>query len=203
MKLPGGTQGQRALRLLTIGTFACIAAYGTRAAGDPEPPPHRLQPRNPIRCSRQTVFAKTTITGCAMTHDDQRKCLIISARKIAIAMPFWRRRRRCNRNSMGNSWGRLKPDDASVPIHQHGYWYYSRFVPGLDYPVYARRTGTMSAPEELSRRQMAGVHRGRYRTTPIHPAREESRERRGAPRCSGERRSVLCLGRRQQDTAVR
>jgi oligopeptidase B len=45
--------------------------------------------------------------------------------------------------------GRLKPDDASVPVHEHGYWYYSRFEPGLDYPVYARRKGAMSAAEEL------------------------------------------------------
>ncbi len=45
--------------------------------------------------------------------------------------------------------GRLKPDDASVPVHEHGYWYYTRFEPGLDYPVYARRKGSMSAAEEV------------------------------------------------------
>jgi oligopeptidase B len=45
--------------------------------------------------------------------------------------------------------GRIKPDDASVPIHEHGYWYYTRFVPGQDYPIYARRKGQMSAAEEI------------------------------------------------------
>src|ERR1700683_3001881 len=45
--------------------------------------------------------------------------------------------------------GRIKPDDASVPIHEHGYWYYTRFVPGEDYPIYARRKGQMSAAEEI------------------------------------------------------
>jgi oligopeptidase B len=44
---------------------------------------------------------------------------------------------------------RLKPDDASVPIFDRGYFYYSRFVPGLDYAVYARRRGEMTAPEEV------------------------------------------------------
>jgi oligopeptidase B len=44
---------------------------------------------------------------------------------------------------------RLKPDDASVPVLDRGYIYYSRFVPGLDYAVYARRKGTMAAPEEV------------------------------------------------------
>jgi oligopeptidase B len=45
--------------------------------------------------------------------------------------------------------GRIKPDDASVPVHEHGYWYYTRFVPGQDYPVYARRKRELSAAEEI------------------------------------------------------
>jgi oligopeptidase B len=44
---------------------------------------------------------------------------------------------------------RLKPDDTSVPVLERGYFYYSRFVPGLDYAVYARRKGAMTAPEEV------------------------------------------------------
>lgn len=44
---------------------------------------------------------------------------------------------------------RLKPDDASVPVFERGYFYYSRFVPGLDYAVYVRRKGAMTAPEEV------------------------------------------------------
>jgi oligopeptidase B len=45
--------------------------------------------------------------------------------------------------------GRLKPDDSSVPAYEHGYWYYIRFAPGLDYPVYARRKGSLAAPEQV------------------------------------------------------
>ena len=44
---------------------------------------------------------------------------------------------------------RLQPDDASVPVLDRGYFYYSRFVPGLDYAVYARRKAAMTAPEEV------------------------------------------------------
>jgi oligopeptidase B len=44
---------------------------------------------------------------------------------------------------------RLKPDDASVPVLDKGFLYYTRFVPGLDYAVYARRKGAMTAPEEV------------------------------------------------------
>ena len=45
--------------------------------------------------------------------------------------------------------GRIQPDDSSVPIRERGYWYYSRFEPGADYPVIARRKGAMTAPEEI------------------------------------------------------
>jgi oligopeptidase B len=44
---------------------------------------------------------------------------------------------------------RLKPDDSSVPVYEDGYWYYSRFEPGLDYPIYARRKGSLSASEQV------------------------------------------------------
>ncbi len=34
---------------------------------------------------------------------------------------------------------RIKQDDSSVPYRERGYWYYSRFESGKDYPVHARR----------------------------------------------------------------
>ncbi len=45
--------------------------------------------------------------------------------------------------------GRIKQDDSSVPYVKRGYWYYSRFETGADYPVLARRKGAMTAPEEV------------------------------------------------------
>ena len=44
---------------------------------------------------------------------------------------------------------RLVPDDSSVPYLKDGYWYYTRFVAGKDYPAVARRKGEMTAPEEV------------------------------------------------------
>ncbi|WP_460731713.1 S9 family peptidase [Lysobacter tyrosinilyticus] len=34
---------------------------------------------------------------------------------------------------------RIQQDDASVPFRERGYWYYTRFEIGKDYPVHARR----------------------------------------------------------------
>ena len=44
---------------------------------------------------------------------------------------------------------RIKEDDSSVPVFEHGYWTYSRFETGKQYPIYARRKGAMTAPEEI------------------------------------------------------
>jgi len=45
--------------------------------------------------------------------------------------------------------GRLKQDDASVPYRKGGYWYYTRYEPGQEHGIHARRRGSMEAPEEV------------------------------------------------------
>jgi oligopeptidase B len=45
--------------------------------------------------------------------------------------------------------GRLKKDDASVPYRKNGYWYYTRFEPGKEHPIFARRKTSLDAPEQI------------------------------------------------------
>ncbi len=45
--------------------------------------------------------------------------------------------------------GRIKQDDATVPARKNGYWYYTRYETGSEYPIYARKKGTLDAPEEI------------------------------------------------------
>ena len=45
--------------------------------------------------------------------------------------------------------GRIKQDDSSVPVRERGYYYYTRFAVGADYPIVARRRGSMRAREEV------------------------------------------------------
>ncbi len=45
--------------------------------------------------------------------------------------------------------GRIKQDDESVPYFRNGYWYYTRYEEGGDYPIYCRRKGSMDAGEEI------------------------------------------------------
>lgn len=44
---------------------------------------------------------------------------------------------------------RIKEDDSSVPYFYNGYFYITRFETGKNYPIYARKKGTMEAAEEI------------------------------------------------------
>jgi len=45
--------------------------------------------------------------------------------------------------------GRIKKDDATAPYELKGYWYYTRYVEGGEYPLYCRRPGTMDGDEQV------------------------------------------------------
>jgi oligopeptidase B len=44
---------------------------------------------------------------------------------------------------------RMQPDESTVPYRRGDYFYYSRYEAGNDYPIYARRKGSLDAPEEV------------------------------------------------------
>ncbi len=44
---------------------------------------------------------------------------------------------------------RIKEDDSSVPYKLDDYYYYTRYVEGGEYPIYARKKGSLDAPEEI------------------------------------------------------
>ncbi|MGX7666620.1 S9 family peptidase [Flavobacterium pedocola] len=44
---------------------------------------------------------------------------------------------------------RIKEDDSSVPYLYNGYYYITRYEKGKDYPIYARKKGSLEAKEEI------------------------------------------------------
>ncbi len=56
--------------------------------------------------------------------------------------------------------GRIKQDDESVPYEDGGYYYYWRYPEGGEYRIYARRQGSLDAPEQVmvDGNQMAEGH---------------------------------------------
>ena len=57
--------------------------------------------------------------------------------------------------------GRIKEDDQSVPYKYNGYWYFSRFEQGKEYPIYLRQRDEEGAREEVlfDVNQMAEGHK--------------------------------------------
>jgi oligopeptidase B len=45
--------------------------------------------------------------------------------------------------------GRIKQTDMSVPYRDQGYYYYTRFETGNEYPIYCRKKGSLEAGEEI------------------------------------------------------
>lgn len=45
--------------------------------------------------------------------------------------------------------GRIKQDDVSYPVKRNGYYYYSRYEEGKEYPIYCRRKDNMDNPEQI------------------------------------------------------
>ena len=45
--------------------------------------------------------------------------------------------------------GRIKKDDNSVPYKRDGYYYYTRFIEGGEYPLHCRTKGSLAAEEEI------------------------------------------------------
>src|SRR5690554_5721786 len=45
--------------------------------------------------------------------------------------------------------GRIKEDDESVPYLKNGFYYYTKFVKGGEYPLFCRKKGGMDAEEEI------------------------------------------------------
>ncbi|MEX2181952.1 MAG: S9 family peptidase [Gemmatimonadaceae bacterium] len=45
--------------------------------------------------------------------------------------------------------GRIKEDDSNVPVKRGEWFYYSRTERGKQYPIYARKRGSLEAPEEI------------------------------------------------------
>ena len=85
-------------------------------------------------------------------RDDERKDPQViayleaeNAYKDAMLAPIRQLKQQLNEEIVA----RIKQDDASVPYRKGGYWYYTRYETGQEYPIYARRKGSMDSPERI------------------------------------------------------
>ena len=45
--------------------------------------------------------------------------------------------------------GRIKQNDESVPYFKNGYWYYTKYEEGNEYPIHCRKKGSLDQAEEV------------------------------------------------------
>ncbi|MGY4517359.1 S9 family peptidase [Lysobacter sp. HA18] len=121
---------------LTFLAFALMTTT-THAADLPAPPDVAKKPHTvkaPFGAERNDEYY--------WLRDDKRKnpeMLAYLKAENAYVDAYMHRLKPVEDRLYGEIVGRIKQDDSSVPYRDKGWWYYSRFETGKDYPVHARR----------------------------------------------------------------
>ena len=139
----------RAVALTTL--LALLAAC---AAPQPAPPPPP-QPQPPIAAVRPFEVQSPNgirIDNYYWLRDDTRRnpdVLDYLKAENAYYATMTAHTKALEDTLYGEIIGRIKQDDATVPAKYKHYFYYTRFVQGQEYPVYARRSGAADGPEQV------------------------------------------------------
>ena len=132
--------------VLTLGLLLPAAAWSDAMPQTPKPPVAAMKPfevKSP---------GGTRVDEYYWLRDDTRKnpemlayLTAENAYKDAMLAPV----RPLEEKVYGEIIARIKQDDASVPYRDRGYWYYWRYETGKEYPVHARKAGSLDAPEQV------------------------------------------------------
>ena len=158
------------LKWLLCFALSTVGTYPARAEDRPRPPVAAQKPHEvtaPFGATRQDEYY--------WLRDDSRKdpeVLAALAEENAYANAVLAPLKPLKDQIYKEISRRTAPDDTSVPFLKHGYYYYTRFRKGQDYPIVARRKGSMRAPEEILLDQSAMAagkgyfHVGQYQISP-------------------------------------
>ena len=142
-----------ALLALAFALPPAPVAAQSAAVAQPAPAPAAAALTPPV-AKRQPVT--TTIHGEALVDDyawlRQKGTPEVEAHLTAerdYAEAFMRPTAALQQKLYDEILGRIQQTDTNVPYLDRGYWYYSRTEEGKQYPIYARRKGSMDAPEQV------------------------------------------------------
>jgi len=135
-------------RTLILATLALLAAAPAPAQTDttPRPPVARIVPR------ADTTLGDVRIDNYAWLRDDRRQDTAVihyleAENRYTQAM--MRHTEPLQERLFQEMRGRIKETDLSVPERIGEYYYYSRTEAGKQYPIHARKRGSLTAPEEV------------------------------------------------------
>jgi oligopeptidase B len=135
------------LRNLTFATLAVLAAAPALAqTAAPRPPVARVVPR------ADTTLGDVRVDNYFWLRDDKRQDTAVinyleAENRYTQAM--MRHTEALQERLFQEMRGRIKETDLSVPERIGEYYYYSRTEAGKQYPIYARKRGSLTAPEEV------------------------------------------------------
>jgi oligopeptidase B len=135
-----------------------LVAAGCKPSGrtaGPQPPKAQVIPKE------LTIHGQTRVDNYYwLSERDNPKVLEYLKAENAYALAVLKPTEALQEKLYKEIVGRIKQTDLSVPYRSEGYFYYTRFEEGKDYPVYCRRKGSLEAAEEvlLNVNEMAQGH---------------------------------------------
>jgi len=127
---------------LLIGALLVLAAAGCSRA--PQPPVAKKVPH------------EITAPGGTRTDDyywlderDNPDVLAYLEAENAYTAAMMKPLRKLEDTLLAEMKGRIKEDESTAPYELNGYWYYTRYVEGGEYPLHCRRQGGPEGPEEI------------------------------------------------------
>jgi len=140
---------QRCLRLATAALLLAAAC----STAPPVPQPTAAAPQPPVaRVVPQRLEAHGDVRIDPyywLKERENPEVIAYLAAENAYTRAMLRHTEPLQETILAEITGRLKQDDASVPYRQDGYYYYTRFEPGKEYPVFCRKPGSLDAAEEV------------------------------------------------------
>jgi len=131
---------------------AAIALLAACAAPKPEPAPGPQPPTAAVQPFEvQSPNGVRTDNYYWLRDDTRRKPAVLDYLKAenAYYAQMMAHSKGLEDTLYGEIIGRIKQDDSTVPAKYRHYFYYTRFEQGQEYPIHARRKGSVDAPEQV------------------------------------------------------
>jgi oligopeptidase B len=133
--------------VLGLAAALVLAAVGCKSSG---PAPGSQPPKAQIIPKQLTIHGQTRVDNYYwLSERDNPKVLDYLKAENDYTLAVLKPAEALQEKLFKEIVGRIKQTDLSVPYRSEGYYYYTRFEEGKDYPVYCRKKGSLEAPEEI------------------------------------------------------
>ena len=128
----------------TLVVVASFLALLLMSCGKPVPPEARKAPKT------YTEFGQTRVDDYSWMNDASDPALVEHLTKEnAYTAAMLKPTESLQKKIYDELVGRIDPDQSSYPVMRNGYWYYTRYEKGQQYPFYCRKKGAPDASEEV------------------------------------------------------